>query len=250
MTNTDYPVNTRSIAPLKNVAALLALVDMLVEQPPDGDKFGLFTGFSGYGKSWAIKYVINKRDARMVEIFSYWTRKDFVGFLLKEFGGTVNHRDTCTSMMKEVIARAANDPTRPLLIDEADQLVDRGMIELVRDVQKATDIPVILVGEERLPGKLKAASERTDNRVLGRVLAQPCDVADAKVLARIRCPGITLSDALVATIVQQTAGNTRRIANTLQNVRTFSVSTGLVELDVGNYSGGIFTGAAPMRHAS
>lgn len=250
MATTNPPVNPKSIAPLKNVANLLGLVDMLVDQPPDGDKFGLFSGFSGYGKSEACRYVLNKRQARYIEIFSYWTRKDFIAYLLKEFGGQPGHRDTCSTMMKEIIVRAGSDPQRPLMIDEADQLVDRGMIELVRDVQKATDIPVILIGEERLPGKLKAASERTDSRVLGRVLAQPCDVEDTKILARLRCPGVTVSDALVGQIVAETAGNTRRIVNTLQNVRAFSVNSGLKELDVGNYRGGVFTGAPLMRRAS
>lgn len=248
MTKSDHPVNNKSIAPLKNVINLLALVDMLVDQPPESDKFGLFTGFSGYGKSSACDYVVNKRQARRIEIFSYWTRKDFSRYLLIEFGGTPGLRDTHSDMMKEIIMRAADDTQRALLIDEADQLVDRGMIELVRDVQKATDIPIVLIGEERLPGKLKAASERTESRVLGRVLAERCDADDTRILARLRCPQIKLSDPLIAAIVSQTAGNTRRIVNTLQNVRSFSVNSGLHELDVENYRGGVFTGDALKRN--
>ncbi len=65
-----------------------------------------------------------------------------------------------------------------------DKLVDKGMIELVRDINKAAQVPVLLVGEELLPQKLEQY-ERVHNRVLEWVLAQPCDLADARAQANL-----------------------------------------------------------------
>ncbi len=67
------------------------------------------------------------------------------------------------------------------------------MIELARDVQEMTYAPVILVGEELLPQKLKRF-ERVHNRVLSWVLAEPSDIDDARTLANILCPHIEIAD--------------------------------------------------------
>ena len=45
---------------------------------------------------------------------------------------------------------------RPLILDEADYLVAKaGMVELVRDIYEGSQSPIMLVGEEMLPNKLK-----------------------------------------------------------------------------------------------
>ena len=52
----------------------------------------------------------------------------------------------------------ADHPTRPLVIDEADFLVKRGMIEIVRAIYKycaSAGSSIVLIGEENLPNALK-----------------------------------------------------------------------------------------------
>lgn len=247
MTNTDQPVNPYSIAPLRNVVAFLELTDMLQNRPAGLSGLGLFTGYSGYGKSVACQYVQNKLGAKYIEARSFWTQRAFCEALLKELG-VVRPVGTIAKMMDQIIDIMGDDPRRPLIIDEADKLVDKNMIELVRDIHEVTGAPILLVGEERLPAKL-AAFERVDNRILGRVLAEKCDIGDAGHLAKIRCAGVALGADLLADIVKQTKGNARRIATTLHNVRSFAVNEGLTALDLQTYRGGVFTGEAPKRGA-
>lgn len=247
MTTNEQPVNPHSIAPLRNVVSLLTLTDMLRSRPVGLSGLGLFTGFSGYGKSVACQYVQNKLGAKYVEARSFWTQRAFCEAVLKELG-VVRPTGTIARMMDAIIDIMGDDPTRPLIIDEADKLVDKNMIELVRDIHETTGAPILLVGEEQLPGKL-TAFERVDNRILGRALAEPCDINDARHLARIRCPDVELATDLLADIVRQTRGNARRIATTLHNVRVYAVNQGAKSLDLSSYRGGVFTGEALKRGA-
>ncbi|WP_048646573.1 AAA family ATPase [Nitratireductor soli] len=247
MTGNTNMVRPGSVAPLKNVASCLALVDALIHRPPHLPNIGVFSGFSGYGKTMAAQYCWNRTGALFIEVFDFWTRKKFCQAILAELG-VARPRGTIGDMMDEIIARLGDDPARPLIIDEADKLVDKGMIELVRDLNKAAQVPVLLVGEEKLPQKLEA-HERVHNRVLEWVLAQPCDLDDARALTAFLYPRLVISDALLDHICAETRGRARRIATSLNAAAAFAANAGLAELDVSNYSGRIFTGEAPKRHS-
>ena len=245
MNGNSHTVKPGSVAPLKNVASCLALVDALIHRPAHLPSIGVFSGFSGYGKTMAAQYCWNRTGALFIEVFDFWTRKKFCQAILAELG-VARPRGTIGDMMDEAIARLGDDPARPVIIDEADKLVDKGMIELVRDLNKAAQVPVLLVGEELLPQKLEAY-ERVHNRVLDWVLAQPCDLDDTRALARFLYPKLSISDELLDDIREQTHGKARRIATTLNAAAAFASNSGLQTLDLGNYQGRIFTGETPKR---
>lgn len=248
MNVSTHLVKPGSVAPLKNVASCLALVDALVHRPAHLPSIGVFSGFSGYGKTMAAQYCWNRTGALFIEVFDFWSRKKFCQAILSELG-VARPRGTIGDMMDEIIARLGDDPARPVIIDEADKLVDKGMIELVRDINKAAQVPVLLVGEELLPQKLES-HERVHNRVLDWVLAQPCDLDDTRALAAFLYPKLSISDALLDAIREQTQGKARRIATTLNAAAAFAANTGLQGLDVKNYAGRIFTGETPKRFHS
>jgi DNA transposition AAA+ family ATPase len=241
-------VRPGSVAPLKNVAACLALVDTLITRPAHLPSIGVFSGFSGYGKTMAAQYCWNASGALFVEVFDFWTRKKFCQALLAELG-VARPRGTIGDMMDEIIARLGDDPARPVIIDEADKLVDKGMIELVRDINKAAQVPILLVGEELLPQKLETY-ERVHNRVLDWVLAQPCDLEDTRCLAAFLYPALSFTDGLLDRIRVETGGKARRIATTLNAADQFARTHGLEGLDEKTYRGRVFTGETPKRVAS
>jgi DNA transposition AAA+ family ATPase len=238
-------VRPTSVAPLKNVAACLALTEALIQRPSHVPGIGVFAGFSGYGKSLASQYVWNKKAGIYLEVFDFWTRKKFCQALLAELGASTSPR-TIGDMMDEIIVRLGDEPGRPLIIDEADRLVDKGMVELVRDIHMAAQVPVLLVGEELLPQKLER-HERVHNRVLDFVLAQPCDLADTKALAAFLYPKLKIAPDLLDAIREQTQGRARRIATTLHEAAAFASSSGATELTAANYSGRVFSGESPKR---
>ncbi len=237
-----------SLAPLKNVAICLDVAQRIIDQPNGVDRLGLFYGPSGYGKSKASQYVQNKKDAIYLEVFDFWTRRLFVESLLSELG-VDRPRGTIASMMMDALRLLRDDPDRLLIIDEADKIVDKGFIELVRDIYKGAKIPVLLVGEELLPTKL-AAYERCSNRVTAYGLANACDLDDARTLAHVYHPQLDIADDLLAHIVKETRGVASRIVTTLADVNQFARARQIAEIGLSNYSGAIFTGRAPSRRAA
>lgn len=241
------PVNPGfgSVAPLNNVAECLSVATTIIDRPPGVDGLGLFYGRSGYGKSKASQYVQNKFKALYIEVFEFWTKKVLAESILAELG-VDKPKGSFADMMREIMRRMQDDPNRLLIIDEADKLIDKHMIEYVRDIYKGARIPVLLVGEERMPDKL-AAYERCENRVTAWGMANPCDLADAQQLARIYHPRLTVADDLLSHVVKETHGVTSRVVTTLAGVGQFAKTRQMTAINLEEYQGTIFTGRAPRR---
>ncbi|MFM2279624.1 MAG: hypothetical protein RLZZ444_1855, partial [Pseudomonadota bacterium] len=210
-------VNGGDTAPIKNVAACLSVVKSLQGRNPVQNNLGVFAGYSGYGKSVAALYTQNKTDAAYVEISDTWTRKRLMQAILSELG-RYQPKGTLADMEDEIIGLLARNPKRPLIIDEADKLVDRNMIELVRMIAKKSNVPVLLIGEEHFPKKLEAAGDRFRDLVLVWAYAQPCDLDDTRVLARTFYPHLTIADELLQRARDEGDGRVRRIGNSLHAI--------------------------------
>lgn len=249
MNTTPDFVNGGDTAPIKNVAACLAVVRSLQGRNPQQNNLGVFAGFSGYGKSVAALYTQNKTDAAYVEVSDTWTRKRLLQAILSELG---RHKATGTlaDMEDEVIGLLARNPKRPLIIDEADKLVDKNMIETVRMVAKKSNVPVLLIGEEYFPKKLAAAGDRYRDLVLVWGYAQPCDLDDVRVLARTFYGDLTIADDLLDRAREEGDGRVRRIGNTLHAIAEHARAEGVRQIDLAHYVGraGYFsTSVVPER---
>lgn len=234
-----------TIAPLKNVAAAFAVAQRIIDRPAGVDGLGLFYGPSGYGKSKASTYVQNKTNAIYLEVFDFWTKRTFCEALLAELG-IDRPRGTIATMMIQALRLLQDDPNRLMIIDEADKLVDKGMIELVRDIYKGARIPVLLVGEDQLPQKL-ARYERCENRVTAYGMANPSDLDDARALGAIYHRQIRFGDDLLAEVVSKTRGVASRIVTSLAEIGQFARANGMSTIGLQDYTGSYFTGQAPRR---
>lgn len=207
--------NSATVAPLRNVVALLDGAERALHRPAHLPGLVVMYGPSGYGKSWSAVAAMNTYRAYYVEVRSTWTRKHLAEAILRQMGlataGTI-------PVLVERIGDHLLQTGRMLIVDEADYLVQRGMIEIIRDLYEHSGAPIILVGEEHLPTKL-LRWERVHGRVLVWVMAQPGDRADAASLARMYCPGFAIADDLLSEIVKAAAGSIRRICVNLDRVR-------------------------------
>jgi DNA transposition AAA+ family ATPase len=247
MTDNAQVVKPGSLAPLKNVAGFMALVTKLQRRGPHLPNLGVMYGHSGLGKSYASIYAQNKTRAVRVEVGESWNRKTFVRAVLLECG-VANPRGTTADLVAEAIGLLGDEPSRPLMVDEADKLVDKGLIELVREISEASQVPVLLIGEEMLPQKL-ARVERVHNRVLDWYGAEPCDLPDCKLLAQIFLPSVKISDELLETVRLKGEGRARRIVVTLSGMNDWARNQGAREIDAASYSGALFTGEAPRARS-
>ncbi|MEO1986632.1 MAG: ATP-binding protein [Martelella sp.] len=239
MTKTDQNVNGSapgSTAPIKNVSACLAVVRSLQERHPLQPNLGIFAGFSGYGKSVSALYCQNKTGAAYVEVSDTWTRAKLMRSILVELG-VYQPRGTLADLEDEIIGILARDPKRPLIIDEADKLVDKRMIELVRGIAKKSNVPVLLIGEELFPKKLEGV-DRFRDLVLTMDYAQPCDLTDTKTLARTFYPQLSIADDLLDEARQIGDGRVRRIGNSLHAIAEMAARKGIEAIDLAVYRGG------------
>lgn len=243
----DVKPATRSPAAIKNVSSCLMVLETLRRCPPGIPNMGIFYGFSGFGKTVASTYAQNVTGSVYVEVFESFGRKKLCEALLQSLG-VFSPRGSVSQMMDRIVAILGDDPSRAVIIDEAHMLIKRDMLQLAREINKRAGTPMLLVGEETLPAQI-ALYENVDNLVLdeARLAAQPCDLADARVLANLLFPKLSVADDLLAAICERTAGCTRRVASTISSIATFACNRNLQAVDLHSYEGRIHDGALPRR---
>lgn len=223
MTKNDSTVNPASgFAPLRNVQSCAHLMEHLVNRAPNLPGMGAFYGPSGLGKSFAAAACTNRFNAVYVECRSYFTKKSLLLSICKEMrlrpGATVYDM---VSQISEQLSLSG----RPLILDEMDHIVDKSLVEIVRDLYEASSAPILMIGEEMFPVKLRRW-ERFHNRVLDWQPAAPSDLSDAKKLARVYAPEVEMADDLLEKIVQASRGVARRICVNIEQVRREVASSG------------------------
>lgn len=237
------------IAPLANLGLLTALINRVIARPQSAPGMAAFYGPSGYGKSFSAAFAGQRTRAFYVEVGDTWTRKTLCQHILIEITGTASH-GTLPDMVDAITDNLSYQKDRPLIIDEADYLVKKGMVDLVREIHDRSAAPVIWIGEELLPQKLERF-ERGHNRMLDWVGAQPCERDDAKHLARLYAPDVEIADDLIDAIVSASKGRARRIVVNVDRVRELAKSRRLARFkltDLGSHQ--LFTGEPPKRRGA
>ncbi|RJE87110.1 AAA family ATPase [Paracoccus onubensis] len=231
-----------NVAPLRNVGALVELIARVQNRGFGLPGMATFYGPSGYGKTTAAVYAANRYNAYSVQVKSAWTAKKLCSAILQDLG--LAPARTIADMIDQVSDEIAKSG-RPLIIDEADHLVSRNMIEIVRDIYESSGATIILIGEELLPQKLQKW-ERVHGRMLDWVGAQPGDLNDVRHLAKLYCGGITLDEEVQALLLKESNASIRRISINLDRIREIALTKGLSRITRKDVpKDGFFTGHAP-----
>jgi DNA transposition AAA+ family ATPase len=219
-----------SVAPLRNVRALVALINRVVNRTVGLPGMATFYGYSGYGKTTAAVYAANKFDTYQVQVKSCWTGRKLGQSILQEMG--IKPAKTIADMVDQ-IAQELTFSDRPLLIDDAQYLVSRKMIEIVKDIYESSGGAIILIGEEQLPQSLQRW-ENIHGRMMDWVPALPANLEDVRHLASIYCAGVKLDDAFSAHLLEQSRNSIRRVCVNLERVKELATTKGLdaVDLDI------------------
>ena len=214
-TKTTLPARAHgAAAPLRNIGVLEELLLRSIDRESHLPGIVTFSGPSGFGKSTAVGFVAAQHQAIYVEVRSVWTKKAFLEAVLKQMG--IKAAPTIAGMADQVSEELAASQ-RPLMLDEGDNLVERNLIELVRDLYEQSKAPVVLIGEELLPQKLKRW-ERFHGRVMDWAQALPADGNDVRTLVRHYAPDIELKDDFVQRLVQEANGSVRRIVTNIDKI--------------------------------
>lgn len=231
-----------NVALLRNVSGLVALIKRVTDREYGLPGMATFYGPSGYGKSTAATFAANEFQAYVVQVKSEWRAKFFCQSILKDMG--LKPGQTTAAMIEQIAEQLARSG-RPLIIDEADHLVKRNLIELTRDIHEASGAAVVLIGEELLPQNLKQW-ERVHGRMLDWVAAQPAELNEVGLLARIYARGIDLDAEMREHLLAVSNASTRRICVNLSKVSEFAKTRGLSRVTRADWGDDrLFTGIAP-----
>lgn len=242
MTDTNRLYN--SVAPLRNVVALVELIERV-----NGREIGLpgmasYYGPSGYGKTTACIFAANHFRAFQVQVKSCWTRKKLCQAILEDMG--IDPSKTISDMVDQ-IAEHLTVTDKVLLVDEADHLVRQNMIELVRDIYESAGTTIILIGEEQLPKKLMQW-ERVHGRMLDWVAAEPATLDDVAHLAPIYASDVEIAPSFQADILTAAKYSVRRICINLARVQEWAKMNGKTVVTGEDYRAdgeGFFPSSAP-----
>ncbi|MGR3433521.1 MAG: AAA family ATPase [Shimia sp.] len=199
------------VQPLRNVSALVRLVKRLQTRQHGLPGMATFYGWTGLGKSMAASHVAVEENAVYVSVQEVWTKSALLDAFLTEL--CLPKRGTIAQKFEAVkTGLAVSD--RPVLIDEADYLVKKRLVQMVRDLYDHSFVPIVLIGEETMPQKLNAI-ERVAGRMLDWVAAEPVDLRDAQLLAGHYAPQVEVSDEVLQALIDVTQGSARMISTQL-----------------------------------
>lgn len=231
-------------ADLANVAICLAALKRAMDRPSHLPGLVCFYGPSGWGKTSAAAVAANMYRAYYVEAKSTWTRKAFLLAMLKEMG--VEPARTIYEMGDQV-AEQLELSGRPLILDEMDNVVPRGAVEVIKDIYEGSRAAIMLIGEEGLPHKLREW-ERFHGRVLAWEPAQPADMEDARALRDLYCRKAGVEDDLLERVHGMSHGSVRRICVNLEMIQEEALKMGLASMDLGQWGErNLYTGEPPRR---
>lgn len=234
-------------APIRNLVNFDELIERVVNRSDSLPGMACFYGYSGYGKTYSATYGANAHSAFYIEMGESWTKKTLLQQIAREVGIRGQDKASIPDLLMATADRLSDEPYRPLIIDEADYLAKKGMIDIVRELHDKSGAAIILIGEELLPSKLKEF-ERAHNRILDWVPALPCDLRDAQMIARTRAPGIEVSDDLLEAMITKCDGRARRIAVNLSRVVEQANIRGLQRMTLLEWGDApFFTGEPPRR---
>lgn len=210
--------------PTQNVELMMDLAVRLINRPAGVTNVGVFSGIAGLGKSEAGRYVHQKFNAIKLDVKSRWNGTELVDAWLSElmiFGA----KGTVARKVNQIIMALTDDP-RLIMIDEADYLVKKSLIDVVRDVMDATTLPIILIGEQNIARKM-AEFHRAYSRTLDWVQARDSNLSDARLYAKVYAPGTAIADELLQLVIEQAAGNARMISSSITTIHEMAVQHGL-----------------------
>lgn len=212
--------DTGQWAALGNMTRALDTMNAAIQAPEGAPRMCVYFGESGVGKTVAAAYVTALTNAAYILARSVWTRRAFLEAVAAELG-IARLEKTATRLMDQIIEQLQAHP-RPLLIDEMDHLARNQITEVIRDIYDATDIPVMMIGEEKLPAKLKEW-QRFDNRLIAINQAMPASIDDGRLLRDCYCRQVRVADDLVDYFTERCDGITRRVIVNLQRANTVAV---------------------------
>jgi DNA transposition AAA+ family ATPase len=230
-TSADKPPTGKPIvAPI----SMMTIADMALQDARAADtglpRMICLSGDPGRGKSYALRFGVAQHNAIYVRAFDSWTRRSLFEAVVHAIAPQEPLAGTTNRLFEQAVTMLRATRTA-LAIDEFDYVVKIRAVDAVRDLHDEADIPILMVGEKSLPGKLQRWP-RVHSRIAQFVSAVPASLSDAKKLSQAYVRRVNIADDLLAHFVDRTDGNVRRICTALEETQRQAVSEGVATPDL------------------
>lgn len=211
-----------AIAPVKNIKKLAELGTALQMQNNMLPGIAVASGDSGIGKSTGLTWLsTTKLNAVYVRAMQLWSPSSMLRTIATELD--IDPPRQLDDMTKAIVAELSRTG-RPLIVDEADYVVDQTrLLNALRDLHDLSTMPLILVGMGEFVRKLRARLDQ--KQFTGRVALElefsPLDRADVKVVADT-LTDIKLDEELMQMLVDQSQGITRLVCVGLARIEAYA----------------------------
>lgn len=217
------------IAPVKNVRALHEASTRLLAAQGSDERMALIYGKPGLGKSVSAAWLANQQKrAAIIRCRAIYTAAGLLEDLCAALG--VPQHNSNKKTVDRIVTRLGETETA-LFVDEADYLVrKRDLIETLRDIHDAAFVPVVLIGEDKMPEKI-AHIDRLADRMVERVHFVPLELEDAQLIADKLCE-VTIKPDLVELLNRETRGVARLYKNRLRDLEQLARARDLKSLSL------------------
>ncbi len=174
----------------QNVEKMNALADQLLVEDITSS-IGIVVGVAGRGKTFAAKrYYAQNHNAFYVYCLTSMTISELysqIVFLLT--GQRIRHR---LKALEAIQKATLNDEKKLIIIDEADKATPK-VIDAIRDLNELCELPVLLVGEEKLLDIMNSA-RRLRSRVRAKVVFEPLTLTDVTMFYSEALPEVKVEN--------------------------------------------------------
>ncbi|HID10200.1 MAG TPA: ATP-binding protein, partial [Candidatus Latescibacteria bacterium] len=214
-------IETRSVQAFRELVLELLSGETLL-----GPTLGAVTGLTGRGKSTAAKHIAATTE-RVVYLraLPFWSTTDLLREICFALAG---ERPRYKAKCMELIARRTQARRRLLIVDEADGLTLREHLNPLRGLNEVCQMPVILVGEERLPEVLRE-ERRLWHRVRRVVVFSDITPGDL-VLFWKEAVGIQLGREVAEALFRRCGGDFRLVVGDAENACRLLNALGATEM--------------------
>lgn len=156
----------RTFIRTKNVKRFVSLMEELQKLPPNIPKLALVYGEHGLGKTHSIIWWATRNDAIYVRANNEMTQNGLLKAIVEELG------ERAYFYMQEnynLILKHLKQNPQIVIVDEVDYLVgSKNVIEILRDIQDNTGVPIILVGMGAMDKKI-ARFKHFEDRIYQKI---------------------------------------------------------------------------------
>lgn len=210
----------------KNVKQLVALLDEVQKLPHNIPKLALVYGEHGLGKTHSVIWWATRNDAIYVRVNNEMTQNGLLKVIVEELG------ERPFFFMQEnfnLVLKHLRFEPKIIVVDEVDYLVgNKNAIEVLRDIQDNTGVPIVLVGMGMMDKKI-ARFKHFDDRIYKKLKFEHFDENDIKEILESMTELNFTDDAI--TYLATRTNQFRQLVKLLEKIEKLSKTNSIDDFD-------------------